>query len=158
MIDPQTLIGMIETNSGVIQMQVNGLTHEDSLLQLPFRGNCLNWVLGHLVEHRDKMLKVLGQAPLLNGEQVARYARESQPVTDGEDVMPLAELVGDLQTAKDQIVAALASATPESLAQIVEGSDRSVGQRLHGLLWHETYHVGQTEILRQLAGTNDKVI
>jgi uncharacterized damage-inducible protein DinB len=29
---------------------------------------------------------------------------------------------------------------------------------LHFLLWHETYHAGQTELLRQLSGTNDKVI
>ena len=27
-----------------------------------------------------------------------------------------------------------------------------------GSLPHETYHLGQTELLRQLAGTDDKVI
>jgi hypothetical protein len=34
----------------------------------------------------------------------------------------------------------------------------TVGQRLFGLYFHQTYHIGQTELLRQLAGVNDKVI
>jgi len=28
-------------------------------------------------------------------------------------------------------------------------------QQLDGLTWHETYHVGQTELLRQPAGKDD---
>jgi uncharacterized damage-inducible protein DinB len=34
----------------------------------------------------------------------------------------------------------------------------TVGQRAFFLYFHETYHVGQTELFRQLAGKNDKVI
>jgi len=37
-------------------------------------------------------------------------------------------------------------------------TDWTVGEWLNFLLWHETYHVGTTEQLRQLAGKNDKVI
>jgi hypothetical protein len=32
------------------------------------------------------------------------------------------------------------------------------GAALAGLLWHETYHLGQLELLRQLAGTDDALI
>ncbi len=43
--------------------------------------------------------------------------------------------------------------------EVIKGArPRSVGAWLHFLLWHETYHVGQMEYLRQLAGVNDKVI
>jgi hypothetical protein len=34
----------------------------------------------------------------------------------------------------------------------------TMGRRLFGLYFHETFHTGQTELLRQLAGTDDKVI
>jgi hypothetical protein len=32
------------------------------------------------------------------------------------------------------------------------------GARLFFYYFHETYHVGQTELLRQLAGRDDKII
>ena len=39
------------------------------------------------------------------------------------------------------------------------GNQKStLGERLFFLYFHETYHVGQTEFLRQLAGKDDKVI
>jgi hypothetical protein len=45
MITAKDLIGASERNLGIIKAQTEGLSHADSLLQLPFRGNCLNWVL-----------------------------------------------------------------------------------------------------------------
>lgn len=157
-IDPQTLIGMIQVNTRVIYRQTNGLTHEDSLLQLPFRGNCMNWVLGHMVEHRDRMLKILGEAPQWDADQSARYASRSEPILPDSDAERMENLLRDLQAAQERIVATLGSATPESLAKVMDGEEQTDGERLHFLLWHETYHLGQTEILRQLAGTDDKVI
>ena len=38
------------------------------------------------------------------------------------------------------------------------GNIWTTAEFLHFLLWHETYHTGQTELLRQLTGVNDKVI
>jgi hypothetical protein len=35
---------------------------------------------------------------------------------------------------------------------------RSLAAWLHMSLWHETYHIGSTEILRQLAGKDDQVL
>ena len=44
-----------------------------------------------------------------------------------------------------------------TLIQTARG-ETTLGERLVFLHWHETYHVGQLELLRQLAGTNDAVI
>ena len=80
--------------SSIAQMQAKDLTHEDSLLQLPFRGNCLNWVLGHMLSNRDAILGWLGEAPV-GGERAARYRQESDPVTGlADDMVPLDELAG----------------------------------------------------------------
>jgi hypothetical protein len=34
----------------------------------------------------------------------------------------------------------------------------SLGARLFGFYFHDTYHTGQTDLLRQVAGTDDKII
>ena len=61
--DAELITGIFEINYNVIKQQVDGLTHEDSLLQLPFRGNCLNWVLGHILVSRNRALTLIGDWP-----------------------------------------------------------------------------------------------
>lgn len=148
-------------NLGIIKMQVKGLTHEDSLLQLPFRGNCLNWVLGHILDSRNTVLQALGQEALLSEEQAARYGYGSEPVTrDGPDVLRLEELLSLLERSQGAIATGLQAATSAVLDREVQFAGRSmtVGQQVFFLYFHDAYHTGQTEILRQLAGTDDKVI
>jgi hypothetical protein len=163
MIAPQFLIDSLQTNYNVIHRQVKGLTHEESLLQLPFRGNCLNWVIGHIIWRRNTMLEMLDKPTIWTEEQQARYARESQPVTSGEDAMHFDQLMADFGKAQELLVQALQETTAEALAGtskvlIPNAPAQSAAEWVHFLVWHETYHVGQTELLRQLTGVNDKVI
>jgi hypothetical protein len=159
MTDPDKLIQSFKANQGLIHQQTEGLTHADSLLQLPFRGNCLNWVLGHLVEHRDRVLALLNQPPTLNEAEAARYRTGSEPITNGQGVVSLEKLLSALEQAQEQITEGLRQAAPEALATIYDKErQQTVGDRIAGLHWHETYHVGQLEILRQLAGPNDAII
>jgi hypothetical protein len=61
---PEKLIQLYQRTQWIIDRQTEGLTHADNLLQLPFRANCMNWVLGHLTVYRDKVLELLGESPL----------------------------------------------------------------------------------------------
>ncbi len=45
-----------------------------------------------------------------------------------------------------------------SAEQEVDGRTVTVAQRLLFDYFHDTYHTGQTEILRQVAGVNDQII
>jgi uncharacterized damage-inducible protein DinB len=147
-------------NVSIVQRQTDGLSHADSLLQPPFRGNCLNWVLGHLADNRASILRALGETPAA-GEATARYRREAEPITaDGPDVLPLAELLRLLAASQEPLAAALGHATAGDLARAWQVGQRqtTVGAWVFFLYFHETYHVGQTELLRQLAGANDKII
>jgi hypothetical protein len=162
-IDAQYLIMPLERNFGVIQKQINGLTHKDSLLQLPFRGNCLNWVLGHITQSRNKMLDLVNEPLVWTAEEVVRYERNSEPVTTGEDALRFEKITADLDTIHQRLVARLTRMTPDELSvrgkEVIKGTPPwSIAEYLNFLIWHETYHVGQTEILRQLTGVNDKVI
>ncbi|MEM8861918.1 MAG: hypothetical protein AAGD96_26650 [Chloroflexota bacterium] len=83
--DKKMISGLFETNYWVVTRQVDGLTHEDSLLQLPFRGNCLNWVLGHLLVSRQDALKLLGIDGSWTEDEIARYKFDSAPITSADD-------------------------------------------------------------------------
>ena len=144
-------------NYRVIQRQIEGLSHEDSLLQPPFRGNCLNWVLGHMVASRNGVLEALGQDRIWSEEEAAPYIPDSDPITGPDDPHhPFEKLVADFNQSQETIIAALEAASQADMDAVVD--ETSIGERLTFLFWHEAYHVGQTEYLRQLAGKNDKVI
>ena len=161
MIGPEQLADAFALNLRVIKRQTAGLTNDDSLLQPPVRGNCMNWVLGHVAESRAAVLQELGAEPVVERAALARYAREGEPViAAGQGVLALDALLEALERAQAGIAAGLARATPEALAREarVGGRTMTVAQRVFGLYFHETYHLGQLELLRQLAGTDDKVI
>lgn len=155
------LAELYNTNAAILGRQLDGLSHADSLLQPESRGNCLNWIVGHIAVHRDYVLEAMGQPKILGDEIVPRYDRGSDPITsaDDEGVLPLETLVEAITRQQEQIAATLATITPEHLAQPAPKSEPATVQRMTTfLLWHEAFHVGQTEYLRQLAGKNDKVI
>jgi uncharacterized damage-inducible protein DinB len=157
----QQLADSFARNVRVIKMQVKGLTHADSLLQPPVRGNCLNWVLGHIAVHRDLILEALGAEKLLPQAAVARYDSGSEPILgDGEEVLPLETLLATIDQGQERIAAVLERNDADVLTREIPFGERTVTAAQHAvfLYFHDTYHVGQTEFLRQLAGTNDKVI
>ncbi len=161
MITPERLAEAFADNLGILQMQVKGLSHQDSLLQPPFRGNSLNWVLGHILESRNGVLGLLGEQEVMTKAEAARYGYGSEPVTgEGPGVLRLEDLLTRLERAQERIAAGLKRAKAEDLAQERDFGWRkaTVGDQAFFLYFHETYHTGQTEYLRQLAGTNDKVI
>jgi hypothetical protein len=155
-ITPDIIIRYFKLNHQVLQMQVKGLTHEDSLLTLPFRANCLNWVLGHIVAYRDRSLVLLGVEPVWDDAQAAAYNRESDPL-EASAAHPLEQIMADLAVSQERLIAALAGLTAEDLERVVD-DDQTLAQRLTFAYWHEAYHTGQTEILRQLTGVDDKII
>jgi len=159
MTSSEQLIHLFERTHWVIVKQTDGLTHADSLMQLPFRGNCLNWVLGHLMVYRDKVLELLGEASILSESETRLYKRGSTPITDSDSSVKLEKLLKGLEQSQERISAGLKIVTSDTMDERVdEGKEQTVRERIEFLQWHETYHVGQLEILRQLAGKNDSII
>jgi uncharacterized damage-inducible protein DinB len=160
MIGPNDLVEAFARNVSIIKMQADGLTHEDSLIPLPFRGNCLNWVIGHIAVSRDTILEVLGQPPI-SGAEGLRYKRGSEVLAQADEAtLPLEELLAWLDRTQECLAATLEQMDEAALSREIPAGERTatVGQRAFFFYFHESYHVGQTEMLRQLAGKNDKVI
>ena len=162
MITPKMLAEAYENNVEIVKMQAAGLTQADSLVQLPFRSNCFNWVLGHLLSNRRTVLKLLGDEQTIPEAQIARYEYGSEPVTGEEEgVLSVETLLALLDKAQAQIARRLDAISDEELARpmLPFGTrERTLGEWLFFFYFHDCYHVGQTEILRQAAGKNDKII
>ncbi len=157
--DKEMIHGLFKTNHYVVTNQTKGLTHEDSLLQLPFRGNCLNWVLGHCLVSRMDVLKMMGIDGSWTEEERLRYKYDSEPITSADDpaILSFERLMADFETTQEQIAEGFAEISDQQLAE-KDDNGRSIAEKILFLAWHEGYHLGQTEYLRQLAGKDDKVI
>ena len=156
-IAPEWLISNFKRDEYVIQRLTEGLTHADSLLTPAAGGNCINWVLGHILVSRNALLATLGADRLWDEVTAARYRTGGEPITaDSTDgVLPLERLLADVAASGEALAAALGSKTAEDL--LIEGEDGPLGSVALGIGWHEAYHVGQIELLRRVAGKTEKV-
>jgi len=161
MITIRNLQRIFEMENEIIHDQVNGLTQEDSLLQPQPSGNCLNWVLGHLLTNQVEIILAMGGTPPFNPAQVARYDRDSEPIRGEEEgVLPLNTLVSMHDQIHEVLNHLLDSAREEDFEKEILIGERkmTLGWRVFFLHFHYTYHIGQLEFLRQLAGKLDKII
>jgi hypothetical protein len=162
MIHPAYLADSFQRNIRVLKMQTQGLTHEQSLTKLPFRGNCMNWIVGHLVNNRNNVLRLLGASELIEEIDLKPYQRESDPLgPESEGILGLDTLLDLLDHAQDHIARLLEEIPEQDLQSKIAffgNTEMTVAEWLLFFLFHDTYHTGQTEILRQAAGMDDKVI
>ena len=161
MITKAQLVDGFALNKRLIELQTKGLSHADSLTQTPYNINCMNWVLGHIAVNRDNVMHLIGVEPLLSEVERSRYQSESNPITeDGLHVLPLERLLEIIADGQERIEAALEALDENQLQAEIQVGERMMplGTRLYGFYFHDTYHTGQAELLRQVVGTNDKVV
>jgi uncharacterized damage-inducible protein DinB len=111
--------------------------------------------------NRDRVLALLDKPPLLSDAERKRYETESPPVKrDGDALIPLERMLELFKQGQAMITAGLTQITPDALTKEIPSGERRTtsARRLFGLYFHDTYHTGQTDLLRQVAGKNDKII
>ena len=90
-----------------------------------------------------------------------RYRRHSDPVAgEGQGVWELERLLAGHDQVFAALTARLGQMSDLDFAQEIQHNDRLVtrGWRVFFLHFHYTYHVGQLELLRQLAGRTEKIV
>jgi uncharacterized damage-inducible protein DinB len=140
-----------------VQVNLAGITHEESLIQPKPGGNCINWVLGHLLSIYNQALPLMGQKPVLDEPTIQRYARGSDAITNPGDARRFEELLAAWDETGRRVEAGLAGLTAEFLDQPPPPATPSEpGQKIRDvlgvLLFHQGYHAGQTGVLRRLVG------
>jgi hypothetical protein len=144
--EPETLEVLFGANFHVIQVNTNGITHEDSIVQPCPAGNCMNWVLGHIVAYRSEVLKLVGKPPIWSDEEASPYRRGSKPITDAAKARPVTRIIEDLVRSQDALICGLRSLSPEDMKR------DDLGEKITWLQFHEAYHAGQIGLLRRMAG------
>ncbi len=142
---------------GVVRRNTEGLSEEESLIQPQPEGNCMNWVVGHLLRVYESVLPALGQEPVLEPGGFDRYKRGSHPVKSADEAMELAALMAAWDEAARRVDAGLAELTVERLDEKAPFSpgnnpNETVRTLLTTVLFHQAYHAGQTGLLRRIAG------
>jgi len=146
----------------VLRGNTEGLTEADCLVQPQPGGNCLNWVVGHLACIWDMVLPAVGQKPVLGKEALQRYDRGSAELHEAGEALPLEMLLGACDEAAKRMDEGLASLTDEKLDELAPFSprkkaDETVRSLLSLVMFHQAYHVGQTGLLRRIAGKEGKI-
>ncbi len=150
MIEPRLLEALFEDTCSTVKRQIDEVTHLESVYQPPFGGNCVNWIVGHLVVARCNFLMLLDAPSIWDVARCRLFIPGSIPVANADDAVPFETLLADLDRTQEQLLTALAQASAEDL-QVISG-DKTIGEQLAFYHAHEAYHAGQLELLRQILG------
>ena len=148
--------GFIKTlnfHNMVLKRKTEGVTQEQSLRQLPFPGNCMNWNLGHLLVYREQYLGALDGVSKPDEGEFATYGAGSQPMTDGTNALQIDDILARLFAISPKIEAALHATSAERFAEMHnEARGMTVNDHIRFYLqFHEAFHLGQVEMLQELA-------
>jgi uncharacterized damage-inducible protein DinB len=149
--DAQPALRLLDFSNRSLGMNLQDISHEESLVHPAGGGNCINWVVGHVLVHRDKMLGLMDLPPLLDEATTARYTRGSDPILAADDgVRPLEELKDALEESYHRLREAVSAADESAFA--APSGKGTMGDALIFLLGHEWYHGGQVGLLRRVTG------
>jgi uncharacterized damage-inducible protein DinB len=130
-----------------ILANIDNISHKESIQNPDPGGNCINWVIGHIITSRDTMLKLLGRKSVLDEGQSAVYARGSS----GQVFTEFKQLVAHLRDTHKSLISALKTIGPKELDN-KSRPGKTVADDLAFLYFHEAYHTGQLGLLRRMVG------
>ncbi|MBP7213849.1 MAG: DinB family protein [Anaerolineaceae bacterium] len=158
MITKEDFKDLFSTWGRILDMQTKDLSQEDLLIQPQPGGNCMLWVLGHMVNSLSEMLIELGVPAPAVALTYERFASGSEPVLGAEEGLPsLEKIKEDFATISKLAIQALDEQSEEFFAEEA-GHGQTNGGSLLFSSFHLSYHSGQLEYLRNLAGKTEKVI
>ncbi len=146
------VVDLLTRNNYVVQQNVEGVTHEKALELIGPGGSNLNWLLGHMTASRDVCTRLLEAEPAWDKDRGRLYGRGTASIKP-ENATRLEELISAHAEAGKRLSEALMAAGTESLTRPnPRNAGESVMDAIWFLVWHDTYHTGQTALYRRLAG------
>ena len=137
----ETLI-VFKASHMVLNQNLKDITHAESLVAPAQGGNSINWILGHIIISRDDVRELLGLDKLY-GEDMKMYHRGAENVDPGE-LVEFSRLLEMYNSGE--------SALEEKLKSTDLRDDNEKYRMVTFLAFHESYHTGQTGLLRRIIG------
>jgi len=146
----------------VVGLSVDGLTQAETLIQPQPAGNCMNWVVGHLLTIYQQVLPLIGQEPVIPNGKLKQYNRGSQPIRDSGHALDISDLMTAWGETCARIDSGFAALTSEDLDRPApfsptDNPNETIASLLTTVCWHQAYHAGQTGLLRRLAGKDGAI-
>jgi hypothetical protein len=145
------LIKQLELSYGALFRNLEGITHEESLVVPSTGGNCLNWVVGHIVASRNRTMTQLGIPPVWGIDLAFHYSGRDEANWHPSTAIDLKSLETDLARSQQEILRAL-DMLPDGMLGTPDSRGRTLGDALIFFNFHEAYHGGQVALLRRLLG------
>src|SRR5688572_12216123 len=137
----------------MIADNVEGMTAEQSLAQPSPGGNCANWILGHLTDVQNGVMRLLGEEPVWESEQLRRASFD--PITEAHQAIDWDTLRERFLASRERCLAAISRLSDDKLSETVPhpfGGTCNRAELLNVLAFHQTYHAGQVALARRAAG------
>lgn len=142
---------LYEISYGALFRNLEGITHDESLVQPESGGNSLNWVLGHIVSNRNRLLPMLGAQLIWAPEHAFLYSGREEAQWSTAKAFPLDAIKTDLARSQQMIMSALDAIPPQAFAAPTD-TGQPLGEVVGFFNFHESYHGGQVALLRRLVG------
>jgi hypothetical protein len=140
------------------------ITHEESLRAPAPGGNCLNWIVGHILVSRGAILRLLDGMSWLSAGEESLYTRGTPGLPADGTAVDFGRLREGLRETGQDIARRLADIPAERLAEELDSSTFPARLTLPTraafltlLLFHESYHAGQLGIGRRLLGRSGMI-
>jgi hypothetical protein len=135
---------------------------DEMLVQPANGGNCMLWVLCHLTDNLRQILDIVGGPSPEHILDLRHYGYGSEPITGFDAGLPTPEqLLVAYDTLHHAVVSQLGQSEEVYFDQEVElwaGSTATRGWYAFFFSFHHSYHIGQLELLRNLAGHTEHLI
>lgn len=138
---------------GIVERNLTDVTEAHSLAQPSPGGNCLNWILAHMLNVQNAIMGLVGEGPAWDNPALDRVREE--PVTGPAEAFDWSELRSRFLGSRDRLLAGLDRLTDEQLdGPLVDpfGRPNTLGGLLNLLALHQNYHAGQLGLSRRLVG------
>lgn len=136
-------LNVFKFNHRTLNRNIEGITHEDSVISPVNGAACINWVIGHIVLCRDEIHQLIG----LPGFCDKSYNDQYDQGTDGnhpDNPIPLNDML-KLYEDSQMIL-------NNEIEKLDLSDDLKKLERLTFYAFHEGYHMGQIGILRRIIG------
>lgn len=142
----------------LIHRIINDVTHKESLLQPPFDANCLNWVFGHIISNRSHTLEALRINHTWQEEIRKFYDSGTEAVKPDSKSIRVDVLRQYLDQSQALINSELENIPDAFLNALLTNyrGEKSRFEHASSFHWHETFHIGQLDLLKSMVMSNRK--
>jgi hypothetical protein len=126
------------------------ISHQESIRSPIESVNCVHWVVGHIVVSRCNFLMLLDTPSIWDWPTCKLFIPGSIPTAETPTQISFSTLLADLDRTQNQLMSALESVPIAKLETVKD--NQTVGEHLLEYAVHESFHVGQLELLKRMVG------